>query len=147
MPTVALLPLPSDQTLIIPTIPCMSPGICCLLGICKCKSYFFQWLSSPDLLALPYLGNNKIYKNKLEKLNIFNVNWHIYRSIVLLVFKINRSSLSQIIIFLLQCYIVRASLCAQCTVKPNKPKCWCLEQRNVYCRAMQGNRWFMFPQI
>ena len=64
----------------------------------------------------------------------------IYRSIVLLVFKINQSSLSQIITFLLKCYIVKASLYAQCTVRLNKPKCWNLEQRKVYCRAMQGNR-------
>ena len=36
----------------------------------------------------------------------------IHRSIVLLLFKINQSSHSQIIVFLLKCYIVRASLCA-----------------------------------
>ena len=52
----------------------------------------------------------------------------IYRSIVLLVFKINQSSLPQIITFLLKCYIVRASLCAQCTVRLNKPKVWSRER-------------------
>ena len=33
--------------------------------------------------------------------------------------------------------------CAQHTVSPNKQKCPSLEQRKVYCRAMQGERWLM----
>ena len=31
-------------------------------------------------------------------------------------------------------------MCAQCTVRPNKLKCWRLEQRKVYCKAMQGDK-------
>ena len=38
---------------------------------------------------------------------------------------------------------IRASLYAPCTVKLNKPKCQSLEQRKVYCRAVQGGRWLM----
>ena len=34
-----------------------------------------------------------------------------------------------------------------CTVRPNKPKHWNWEQRNVYCRTMQGDGWFMPPKI
>ena len=30
-------------------------------------------------------------------------------------------------------------VCAQCTMRPNKLKSWSLEQRKVYCRAMQGD--------
>ena len=34
-----------------------------------------------------------------------------------------------------------------CTVRPNKLKHWNWEQRNVYCRTMQGDGWFMPPKI
>ena len=33
--------------------------------------------------------------------------------------------------------------CARRIVKPNKPKHRSLEQRKVYCRAMQGDRWLI----
>ena len=36
--------------------------------------------------------------------------------------------------------LLNASSCAQRKVSPNKRKYWNLEQRNVYCRAMQGER-------
>ena len=35
---------------------------------------------------------------------------------------------------------------ARLTVKPNKPKHRSLEQRKVYCRAMQEDRWLMPPK-
>ena len=35
--------------------------------------------------------------------------------------------------------IVNANLCAQSTVRPNKLKRQSLEQRKVYCKAMQGD--------
>ena len=35
--------------------------------------------------------------------------------------------------------IVNTSSCTQCTVRPNKLKHRSLEQRNVYCKAMQGD--------
>ena len=38
---------------------------------------------------------------------------------------------------------VRSSSCVRCTEKPNKPKRWILEQRKVYCRVTQGDRWLM----
>ena len=38
---------------------------------------------------------------------------------------------------------LNASLCAQHTVRPNKPKLWSLEQRKFYCRAMQRDGWLM----
>ena len=40
--------------------------------------------------------------------------------------------------------LTNAGLCAQPTVRPNKPKLWSLEQRKFYCRAMQGEQ---APQI
>ena len=38
---------------------------------------------------------------------------------------------------------VNASSCVRCTVKPDELKHRSLEQRKVYCRAMQGERWLM----
>ena len=35
---------------------------------------------------------------------------------------------------------VSVNLCVQCTVRPNKLKPLSLEQRKVYCRAMQGRQ-------
>ena len=35
------------------------------------------------------------------------------------------------------------SLCTQCTVRPNTPKCPSLEQRKVYFRAVQGDGWLI----
>ena len=34
--------------------------------------------------------------------------------------------------------LLNESLCARRTVRPNKLKCWSLEQRKVYCRPEQG---------
>ena len=41
---------------------------------------------------------------------------------------------------------VSASSCARHTVRSNKPKHQSMEQRKVYCRAMQGDRWLMPPK-
>ena len=35
--------------------------------------------------------------------------------------------------------IVNTNSCTRCTVRPNKLKCWGLEQRKVYCKTMQGD--------
>ena len=39
-----------------------------------------------------------------------------------------------------QVLLWNASSHAQCTVRPNRLKCWSLKQRKIYCRAIQGDR-------
>ena len=39
--------------------------------------------------------------------------------------------------------LAKASSCARCTVRPNKPKRWSLEQRKVYYGAKQGDGVFV----
>ena len=44
---------------------------------------------------------------------------------------------------LLTLMLVNANLCAWYIVRPNKLKSQNLEQRKFYCRAIQGDMWFM----
>lgn len=57
-PSLALLP---DQPWCSPV--CLHPHgmACCLLWICECNKWSFQWQSYLHLLVLPHLNNNKIY--------------------------------------------------------------------------------------
>ena len=48
--------------------------------------------------------------------------------------------------FFILCMTLNPSLCAHCTVRPNKLKCQSLDRRKVYCRVMQRDRWLMPPQ-
>ena len=41
--------------------------------------------------------------------------------------------------------LLNAGSCPRRTVRPNTLKCQSLEQRKVYCRAVQGDRWLMPP--
>ena len=47
--------------------------------------------------------------------------------------------------FFILCMTLNPSLCAQCTVRPNKLKCQSLDRRKVYCRVMRRDRWLMPP--
>lgn len=42
--------------------------------------------------------------------------------------------------------LLNTSSCSWCTVSPDKLKCQSLEQRKVYGRTMQADRWLMLPQ-
>ena len=39
-----------------------------------------------------------------------------------------------------------SSSCASCTVRPNKPKHWSWELRNVYCKAIEKDGWLLLPK-
>ena len=43
--------------------------------------------------------------------------------------------------------LLDTSLYAGCTVRPNKMKTQSLEQRKVYCRAMQEDRWLVAKEL